>query len=211
MLQAFLNKNWPGMTVAAVIIFVSLFVWDVIDPNTGNVKDVPGTNRTIIQAYEYKNQKYNTRHREAMEYYREGNLRKMEEFMRDIVRQAPDEPKALHALAVSLTLQDQNDEAEILFNKILTIDPESAPALKGLGGVWRDRGDIDRAIDYYKLSIAKWPNYVPAHYALAVLYDRNNQPAPALPHYEKVRKFAPGTSFAVKSDKAIVRIKQSLN
>ncbi|MFH1379042.1 MAG: DUF2723 domain-containing protein [bacterium] len=61
-------------------------------------------------------------------------------------------------------------QAKKIYQLILEINPQDHQALVNLGVVAEREGDLDRSADYYLQSIKIKPEYVDAHYNLAVIY-----------------------------------------
>lgn len=62
-------------------------------------------------------------------------------------------------------------EAEDEFRAALTIDKEHAPAYTNLGSIYKEKGDILRAIELYERAMQADPTYPNAYHNLGVLYN----------------------------------------
>jgi tetratricopeptide (TPR) repeat protein len=63
-------------------------------------------------------------------------------------------------------------EVQSLLTKAVTLDPQCADAYLQLGNLSASRRDYEKAIEYYKESIAANTQLAEAHYRLAIAYDR---------------------------------------
>lgn len=78
------------------------------------------------------------------------------------------------------------------FQKAVSINPRNAIAWTWLGTMQRNAGDFERARQSYSSAIAAEPNFAPAHYNLAILYDVClKRRADALPEYRAYRALEP--------------------
>ncbi|HZP11443.1 MAG TPA: tetratricopeptide repeat protein [Nevskiaceae bacterium] len=76
--------------------------------------------------------------------------------------------------------------------KAVAINPRNAIAWSWLGALQRNAGDFEHARESYLNAIAARPDYAPAHYNLAVLYDVClKRPAEALAEYRAYRALDP--------------------
>jgi tetratricopeptide (TPR) repeat protein len=97
-------------------------------------------------------------------------------------------------LADCLVASADWDKAADLYTTTLKSDPNNAAALYGLGRVDASRRDFAGAADSYRQAISLFPDYGPAHYALALAYRALGQPDQAeaeLRLYEKNKDRVP--------------------
>ncbi|MGO8749241.1 MAG: tetratricopeptide repeat protein [Thermoguttaceae bacterium] len=66
---------------------------------------------------------------------------------------------------ISLDKKGEYDKAIVQFDKALSIDPQSAPALMWRGHAWHSKGDYDEAIADYGAVLRIQPNLVRAYSA----------------------------------------------
>lgn len=72
--------------------------------------------------------------------------------------------------AESYQAEDSLQKAEMLFRRALVFQPELARALLGLGSVIAQKGDIDKALGYFKKAVEIEPGNPIPHYDLSLAY-----------------------------------------
>jgi len=78
------------------------------------------------------------------------------------------------------------DKAQKNLKHALALDSSMPQIYNMLGFIEKQKGNINKAVDYYELAIAKKPDYALAHYNLALLYDVYLQDIPdAITHYKR--------------------------
>ncbi|MEX2202214.1 MAG: tetratricopeptide repeat protein [Dongiaceae bacterium] len=80
----------------------------------------------------------------------------------------PDYPEALVNLVAALTDLGRFDEAESACGRAMALDPARALAVEYLGRIYRERGDIDRAIAIWRGLLAREPDHAGARSSLAL-------------------------------------------
>jgi tetratricopeptide (TPR) repeat protein len=109
----------------------------------------------------------------AHEQQRAGRFAEAEGLYRQILSQLPDQPDAMHSLAVLLAQRGRGDEALPLMRRAVQLKPRDAAAHSDLGNMLRDQGRLDDAAAALRLSIALQPDLAMAHANLAnVLRDQ---------------------------------------
>jgi Tfp pilus assembly protein PilF len=74
--------------------------------------------------------------------------------LNDALKEFPSSSRLWLALGVAQLTKGDNAEAEASFNRSLSLDPKSVPALAYLGTTYAERGDYARALAYYERAIA---------------------------------------------------------
>jgi len=92
-------------------------------------------------------------------------------------------PDVLNALGVSLADQGKQDEALRTFERALTFDPNSAPALQNIGIVALKRDDVATAESYLNRALALNPKLPLALNAMGVIHARQNDFAAAVDYW----------------------------
>lgn len=87
--------------------------------------------------------------------------------------------------AISLHQQGHLEEAAVLYQKILEIQPDNFDALHLLGAIASQRGDYQTAVRLIEEAITINPNNARAHYNLGVALHQLKQLDPAVKSYEK--------------------------
>jgi tetratricopeptide (TPR) repeat protein len=70
-----------------------------------------------------------------------------------------------------LMKQGNRAEGERHFREALLINKRNHIVLCNLGLIERERGNLDKALDYYLAAVAAEPSFAPAHGELAITYD----------------------------------------
>jgi len=105
----------------------------------------------------------------------------------DLVNRIPtDDPEALRMnnQAVELILHDQLDQAADLLEKAIVRDPRYADAYNNLGQLYRQQGDLARAIEQYELAAELLPCVALYPYNLGFAYAENNEYDAAIAAYK---------------------------
>ncbi|HET8882728.1 MAG TPA: tetratricopeptide repeat protein [Solimonas sp.] len=85
----------------------------------------------------------------------------------------------------------KNAAATAAFNAAIKARPDNAVAWNWLGQLSRERGDASNAEQCYRRAIAARPDYAPAYFNLAILYDVElHRPDLALAQYQAYEKLA---------------------
>lgn len=93
---------------------------------------------------------------------------------------------------LGILLAKKKDTAIAWLRKAVAINPRNAIAWSWLGALQRNAGDFEHARESYLNAIAARPDYAPAHYNLAVLYDVSlRRPVEALAEYRAYRALDP--------------------
>ena len=99
--------------------------------------------------------------------------------------------KEAFKLAVANHGQNKIKEAQILYNKILEVNPNHSPALNNLGVIFKNLGEIEKAKDCYKKAIEVDPNDADTNYNLGVIFQELGEYQKAKGCYEKVIEIKP--------------------
>jgi tetratricopeptide (TPR) repeat protein len=92
-----------------------------------------------------------------------------------VVDHEPDNPYALFSLGMLLRYIDRSDEAEVLFERVLQVDPDDADAHYQLGVLKLD-SDATGARLHLEQTLAQVPHHQSACYRLAALYRKAGEP-----------------------------------
>lgn len=71
------------------------------------------------------------------------------------------------------------------FRGLLAVDPESPFLLTAVGDLSFEDGDLERATEHYLKAVTRLPEYLAAHFALALCYRRMQRPAEVVVHLRK--------------------------
>jgi predicted TPR repeat methyltransferase len=98
--------------------------------------------------------------------------------------------------AISLHRAGKLDQAQRLYENILSIDRDHVPALHFFGVLHHQRGDSDAAIASIQRAIELDPAYADAHNNLGNIFRETNQLEAALQAYRRVIELVPGHADA---------------
>jgi Tfp pilus assembly protein PilF len=91
------------------------------------------------------------------------------------------------------------------FDEAITINWRYPEVYVQRGDVYFDLGQVDKAIADYKIALNHAPNYVSAHYNLAIALMKNRDAAGAIVHFEQVTILAPDSQLSHQS-KTFLRV-----
>jgi tetratricopeptide (TPR) repeat protein len=94
--------------------------------------------------------------------HRNGAYRRAERIYRDVLRQVPDHPDALHLLGLVAHQQGRHDEALPLVQRAVSLRPDQPAFHNSLGVVRLAQGDLDAATDSFTTAVALQPRYAEA-------------------------------------------------
>lgn len=101
----------------------------------------------------------------------EGDFESASEILEQVVREDQNSSEKLKMLAISQYNQQNYQEAEINFNKLLEKDKENNFSYyNSLANIYRDQGESDKAVEYYEKAIEANSKYETAYLNLAILY-----------------------------------------
>lgn len=87
--------------------------------------------------------------------------------LNEALKQFPNSARLWLALGIAQFTYGQNVEAENSFKRSLTLDAKLVPALAYLGVTYAERGQYDKAIDFYEQAIALNGQLAALHYLVA--------------------------------------------
>jgi tetratricopeptide (TPR) repeat protein len=96
-------------------------------------------------------------------------------------------------LALAYNTVARPSDAEAVYERILTIEPNHAVTLHNLGNIAGKRADRQRAIEFYRKAIAADPQYLRAQFNLARAHEKAEQYKEAYREYGKVLEMEPRT------------------
>jgi len=104
-----------------------------------------------------------------------GNTEVAAETLREALSLKPDYLPAQIRLGECLRVSANFEEAGKIYEAALLRDPNNAHALYGLGRVFAARNDLARATQLFQKACEIFPDFGPAHYALAQAYQRQGK------------------------------------
>jgi protein O-GlcNAc transferase len=99
--------------------------------------------------------------------------------------------KILEAEVIQRFGNNKINQAEIINNQILEIDPQNSKAYKHLGNIFLKRNDIDLAIESYKQSLSIDPDYIDSYKQLGNAFLRKGSFQDAILSYQKALTINP--------------------
>jgi tetratricopeptide (TPR) repeat protein len=106
---------------------------------------------------------------------RHNRLEEAERQLWGVLARQPDQGWALDLMAGIRVRQKRMPEAEALFRKAATLNPQDVEAWRGLGDVYTAIGNDAQALDSYSHVVVIAPAHVKANEALAILYQQRGQ------------------------------------
>ncbi len=96
----------------------------------------------------------------------------------------------------STTARDELIEAQALYERAISLDPDCFEAHFNLGNIHHDLGRYSRALLCYRVAVSLNPTYADAHFYLAVTLEKTGQSADAKPHWRHYQSLAPDGEWA---------------
>ena len=87
--------------------------------------------------------------------------------LQEALKQLPNSARLWLALGIAQLTHGQNVEAESSFKRSLALDPKLVPALAYLGVTYSERGQHEKAIDFYEQAITLNPRLASLYYLVA--------------------------------------------
>lgn len=145
------------------VFFLLAFIWSgfYLFSKVKNLKDETDTGiKPGEEAYEVGMMKIN-----------EGDFNSASEILEQAVKEDQNSSEKLKMLAISQYNQQNYQEAEANFNKLLEKDKENNFSYyNSLANIYRDQGELDKAVEYYEKAIEANSKYETAYLNLAILY-----------------------------------------
>jgi len=91
------------------------------------------------------------------------------------------------------------DEAETMVKRALSLNPEAGFILDSLGWIYYQKGEIDQAIRYLELAVAREGSNPELHEHLADAYQRANRLGDALRHWRRAIELDPGSQVRLQA------------
>lgn len=140
--------------------------------------------------------------------YRSGDLTQAGELFTRASTLMPRDPRPLEYLAAIEVRRGNYQAAQSLLEKALALDPRSPRIMTAMGSLACREQKIPLAVKYFKEVIEDHPDYAPALYNLAVLYqDHLSQPETTEQYLKKYLQIAPAGEWA---NRARTRLDQIL-
>jgi protein O-GlcNAc transferase len=128
---------------------------------------------------------------QAIQSHEAGELGRAETLYREVLRQSPKHPDALHLLGLLAHRAGRLTEAAGLIRQALTVVPESVPYLCNLGEILRADGAFTPSLDCLRRAIQLDPGYSPAHHNLGVALVDLRQYLEAAVAFHQATRLAP--------------------
>jgi protein O-GlcNAc transferase len=132
----------------------------------------------------------------GMQHQQAGRLREAESVYRQVLAQRPNEPDALHLLAVVQFQLGQRDSALELIRRAITVHPRTAEYHFHLGWMLSRLGRINESIESFNESISLKPNLAEAHNALGESLHTAGKTDAAMRAFEKALAAQPTFALA---------------
>jgi len=98
-------------------------------------------------------------------------------------------PDNVRVLALNASMQLEGHQFNIAmksFKRVLELDDKNQDAVLAMVDLYWEMGEGDRAYEFIKGYLEKYPDFAPAHFLLAMhIYNVQGDPRASLPHFEK--------------------------
>ncbi|MFP4496842.1 MAG: tetratricopeptide repeat protein [Vulcanimicrobiota bacterium] len=137
--------------------------------------------------------------KEAYFNYTRGSLLEAELIYAEILRDDPDNFRALYSLGIIYQQQGIKDKAIEKFQRCIEINPDFAPSYNNLGWVYFTLGKYDKAQVLYMMAIKKDPGYLLAYSNLGTIYMIRNELNMAENIFRKILEFQHDNTIALNN------------
>lgn len=122
------------------------------------------------------------------------------EYYDNALRLRPTDVNVMYAKAKLMQDLDRIEDAELLYDKLLNINPNNEQVLYNLGAITLDKKkDAVKAIDYFSKAITIAPNYTEAYFARGVCYELLKDVNNATADYKMCLQITPNYELAVEA------------
>lgn len=128
---------------------------------------------------------------QGIEQHQAGNLDLAETAYDAVLRQAPDQPDALHLMGVIRHQKGDHQTAIELIRRSITQNGTNADAYSNLGAAQSATGDLDAAARSFRRAIKLKPDYVDAHANLAAVSVRRGVDKEAIRSFREASRLRP--------------------
>lgn len=144
----------------------------------------------------------------ALKYHQSGQLSEAEIIYKQVIEEDPNNDSALNLYGILLLQHKRYDEAILYTNKAIDINPNSYFYIN-LGNIYKEKDDIDLAINSYQNALDFEPDNHKIFYSLGLSYKSKNDLNSAIDNYKKAIKLNPSYQAAyVNLGNIYVTIKQ---
>ena len=179
------NSNDPGAFLARAIYYYERSAFDLAE-------------KDLLKALEFDSTRPEILHMLADTYMDNYQSRKGLKTMEKAAELHPERIPTLLKLSEYQLILKQYEGALVTVDKIMKIDPQSSEAFFMSGMIFRETGDINRAINSFQRSTELNPENMDAWIILGNLFEQMNNPI-ALQYFDNAIRVAPENPYAMHS------------
>jgi protein O-GlcNAc transferase len=127
----------------------------------------------------------------ALQHYQNGHLEQSQSLLREVIRNHPDDFRALNFLGIIYYTLKNYDPALECFRQALIFSPLNADIHYNLGNVLKNKGQFDEAITCYQKTLQINPEHFEAYHNLGNVFQQQNQIDKAIANYQEALKRNP--------------------
>ena len=143
-------------------------------------------------------------HQLAQVYHRAGVIKSAQRAYQAIVKQYPDDMRALTSLArLSLFNDKDYDTAIEYLKRVQKSQPNNAEAIFLLATAYRDQGDPQKALTTFERVVAVKEDHISAWLEIGKLYEQAGRDDSALAAFRQVARYGPGTVEAAQAQRRL--------
>ena len=162
--------------IAALAVFVALLFSVALSAQQPVARNPAGSSS-----------KPNLRFQEVEDLVRQGLLDQAKQKIKDVLQQNPSSVEGYNLLGIICTEQKDFPGAVEAFQHALKIDPNSVRTRNNLGNAYAAQGKADLAEKELRAVVRLDPANRDGNYNLGLLLMARNQPAEAIPHFQRVK------------------------
>jgi len=132
----------------------------------------------------------------ALQHQRGNRLTQAEKLYRQVLDNQPNQPDALHGLAVLAQQQGQHQRAKELLQTALRAEPKSVKHWFTLGNLHQAQGEFGEAVDSYQQALDLRPDLAPIHNNLGYALQQLGNWEKAITSYQKALELQPDCTEA---------------
>lgn len=204
--QVELNKNKTIAGAAAVLILVTVSSFIALSSRKSEQKTVVN-----IDPMFQVEQTLQSMNNDGMRLYRMGNWEAALAKFEEIQKIRKNDTSLMINMALCYLKMNKNEKSEILFKKVINLEPENSIAHNNLGMLYKNQKKYSEAISQLSLAIQYSKNYEEAYLNLAHTYELNKNWNQSVEMYSRLVEISRSAAIDKKLIKKRIRKLRSIS